>query len=417
VNVGDEKLTTQDDIKEFRSLDSKDSGKQFILLVGKGKEGWNCRSLFSVALFREPKSKIFVLQATMRCLRSITNVQQEGHVYLSADNYEILAEELESNFRLSIDDFQSSGESNKKKVTVRVRKPPVFVDMVEKTTMFNIREKNVEHGFSLKLDELDAGNYRIVTEVHDVQELYSKAEATQDLSELREDIEYTPIMLVAEIARYLNKSPIEIEEILEQSKEGIEGILEWVNQANRILYEAVIPRLFKHLYDINELTGAPHKVRKLLVKDPLDGDEGYEISVDPELFAEMSMSDYARFEEKSFHLSGYGFDSKPEFDFFNRNLPNASIKKIWFTGMLTNGQTEFNVHYIDPETYALRTYYPDFLIELMDGKFLIAEIKGEHLINDQVTLAKIEYARQMADANSMRYVLVPGKQAAQWIIG
>jgi hypothetical protein len=285
--------------------------------------------------------------------------------------------------------------------------------MVEKTTMFNIREKNVDQGFSLKLEELDARNYRIVTEVHDVQALYGKAEVTQDLSGLREDIEYTPIMLVAEIARYLNKSPIEIEEILEQSKEGLEGILEWVNQANRILYEAVIPRLFKHLYDINELTGAPQKVRKLLVKDPPDGDEGYEISVDPDLFAEMTMSDYTQFEEKSFHLSGYGFDSKPELDFFKTNLPNEAIKKIWFTGMLTNGQTEFNVHYIDPETNALRTYYPDFLIELTNGNYLIAEVKGEHLIHDPVTMAKIEYAKQMAEASKMRYVLVPGMQAGQ----
>ena len=50
--------------------------KQFILLCNKGREGWNCRSLFGVALFRSPKSTIFVLQATMRCLRQITDNQQ-----------------------------------------------------------------------------------------------------------------------------------------------------------------------------------------------------------------------------------------------------------------------------------------------------------------------------------------------------
>ena len=51
--------------------------KQFILLCNKGREGWNCRSLFGVALFRSPKSTIFVLQATMRCLRQITDNQQK----------------------------------------------------------------------------------------------------------------------------------------------------------------------------------------------------------------------------------------------------------------------------------------------------------------------------------------------------
>lgn len=66
VNVGDDKLTTNDDIREFNRLDTEGSEKQFILLVNKGREGWNCRSLFGVGLFREPKSKVFVLQATMR---------------------------------------------------------------------------------------------------------------------------------------------------------------------------------------------------------------------------------------------------------------------------------------------------------------------------------------------------------------
>ncbi|MFM5953418.1 MAG: hypothetical protein ACKOPE_03845 [Novosphingobium sp.] len=74
VNVGDPKHTTNDDERAFRRLDYPESDKQFIILVNKGREGWNCRSLFGVALFRKPNSKIFVLQASMRCLRSIGDV-------------------------------------------------------------------------------------------------------------------------------------------------------------------------------------------------------------------------------------------------------------------------------------------------------------------------------------------------------
>ena len=107
VNVGDSTLTTNDDIREFNQLDSAHSTKQFILLVNKGREGWNCRSLFSVGLFREPKSKIFVLQATMRCLRSIGESQHTGHVYLSDSNMQILNDELLQNFRISADDLQN----------------------------------------------------------------------------------------------------------------------------------------------------------------------------------------------------------------------------------------------------------------------------------------------------------------------
>lgn len=61
VNVGDEKITKSEDIRDFNNLDiagTAGSKKQFILLVNKGREGWNCRSLFSVALFRSPKSKV-----------------------------------------------------------------------------------------------------------------------------------------------------------------------------------------------------------------------------------------------------------------------------------------------------------------------------------------------------------------------
>ena len=86
VNVGDDKITTNDELREFNNLDTSGSEKQFILLVNKGKEGWNCRSLFGVALYRKPRSKIFVLQASMRCLRQIGVGQQTGHIYLSEDN-------------------------------------------------------------------------------------------------------------------------------------------------------------------------------------------------------------------------------------------------------------------------------------------------------------------------------------------
>lgn len=89
VNTGDEKVTKDNDIKAFNDLDvvgSLGSQKQFILLCNKGREGWNCRSLFGVALFRSPKSTVFVLQATMRCLRQITDDQQSHRPPLEGEH-------------------------------------------------------------------------------------------------------------------------------------------------------------------------------------------------------------------------------------------------------------------------------------------------------------------------------------------
>ena len=125
VNVGDEKITKSEDIRDFNNLDiagTAGSKKQFILLVNKGREGWNCRSLFSVALFRSPKSKVFVLQATMRCLRKITDEQLMATVYLSKENMDILDDELKKNFRTSIEELVVKKDKKRKKVPVRVER-------------------------------------------------------------------------------------------------------------------------------------------------------------------------------------------------------------------------------------------------------------------------------------------------------
>ena len=59
VNVGDPKLTSNEDIREFNRLDTPGSEKQFILLVNKGREGWNCRSLFCSSALPQTEIKDF----------------------------------------------------------------------------------------------------------------------------------------------------------------------------------------------------------------------------------------------------------------------------------------------------------------------------------------------------------------------
>ena len=127
-----QKITKNEDIKNFNDLDKPGtvgSEKQFILLVDKGREGWNCRSLFGVALYRSPKSKIFVLQATMRCLRKITDVKQTANVYLSKGNFDILNDELKQNFRMTIEDLKQKNKPEKKKVKVRYNKPARYIKL------------------------------------------------------------------------------------------------------------------------------------------------------------------------------------------------------------------------------------------------------------------------------------------------
>ena len=94
-----------------------------------GREGWNCRSLFGVAMYRSPKSKVFVLQATMRCLRQITDEQQEATVFLSKENEEILNDELQKNYNMVISELKPSSEKEKRRYRVRVMPPEVKIPL------------------------------------------------------------------------------------------------------------------------------------------------------------------------------------------------------------------------------------------------------------------------------------------------
>ncbi len=433
VNVGDEKLTKNEDLREFILLDTEASQKQFILLVGKGKEGWNCRSLFAVALFRKPDSTIFVLQATMRCLRAITTEQLCGQVFLSIENKEILENELENNFRMSTNELGNNATPRPERHIYVRKKIPVTI--WERVPEFSITELKPGK-FRLFDSDFDESKYHKTVGEHSITNIDSET-VRQDV-ESKKERQFTELSLIAELSIFLTQhekdredssknvvrhSPVEIRELLEQSEEGINAILEKVNYANSILYDFVIPKLFSKLYEVKYVESEPRPVTKYIVKDPPtenideNGQHFYKMRFDDADYVSDVSAQYSAFSqnagnEKSFDLSGYGFDSKSERAFFDRNLLNNSqIKHIWFTGMLTHGQSEFFVRYIDPETHTLRAYYPDFLVEMENGEFFIVEIKGENLIDSPTTQAKVEYARQMFSGHNMHYVFVPSKYA------
>jgi len=421
VNVGDEKLTTNDDIREFNRLDTPDSEKQFILLVNKGREGWNCRSLFGVGLFRAPKSKVFVLQATMRCLRAVGEAQHTGHVFLSDDNLEILNDELQQNFRISADDLQNVA-SDKERVQIRVVEPPVKIKLVRVRKQYTVREKTLATGTSLELDRSDTEAWAELVEryrlIETQQEGLTTADAAKaassrsfDLTQRRERRIFSRLTLVAEIARYLNLSPSDIEDLLDTTKEGTEELVEIVNEFNEILYDEIIPRLFKLLFDLDETQKTEeHEVE--LIKLPPSG--YYEVTAAKDKIVRSTDAKEAEI-GKSFHLDTYCFDSNPERTLFWDLLCEQRVKKIYFTGMLTHGQSDFFIQYIDPDSRTVRSYYPDFVFvrEEPDGteKYVIVEVKGDHQIDDAVVQAKKDFAQQIAVASGMEYRIIKSSDA------
>lgn len=415
VNVGDAKITSDDDIREFNRLDTPSSDKQFILLVNKGREGWNCRSLFSVALYRSPKSKVFVLQATMRCLRSIGNIQETGHVYLTSENMETLEAELQANFRISTDEMQNAG---KDKIAVQIKpvKPIEKIKLKRIKRKFNMKPKELVDGQELGLKKIDVSGYRIMHQQVDgltADEFANRPKQTTEITHIKEQVEFTRYNLTAEVARYLNTSCLKIEQVIDSTKEGFDEILKMVNQFNETLYDHVIPRLFGLLYDI-ESEQEEEEFEVSIVKEPPLDPGYYEMSASKGMVVGIKDEAAKDYVNHSFHLDNYCFDSKPERDFFWHVLQAKKVDKIWFTGMLTHGQSDFFIQYVDPDTHQVRSYYPDFLIRKNDGSLIMVEIKGEHMIDHPTVKAKQEYAEMMAKASQvpMSYEIIPSKQAA-----
>ena len=411
VNVGDEKITKSEDIRDFNNLDiagTAGSKKQFILLVNKGREGWNCRSLFSVALFRSPKSKVFVLQATMRCLRKITDEQLTATVYLSKENMDILDDELKKNFRTSIEELVVKKDKKRKKVPVRVKEPPRTLRMNRLHYKYSLETKHYDSRLSFGLKEIEIENYDATMYVKEGLTT-SSVMSESNVNYMVSKTAYTEITLVAEVAKYFpDIRCTEVARILRESEEGIDKILVAVNEYNDIIYDKIVPTIFEALYRVNKEI-VKENVDVKLLKRPKEGGY-YKFSGNEDLIIMQNSEDSVvmKNKDKSFHADTYVFDSKPELQLFSQLLANEHVKKAYFTGMFTADQTDFYVPYIDPESNRLRKYYPDFLVKMDDGSYLILEVKGDNMIDDPVVKAKGAAAEEVAVESSMKYEMLKG---------
>jgi hypothetical protein len=413
VNVGDANYTTNDDERAFRRLDYPECDKQFIILVNKGREGWNCRSLFGVALYRQPTSKVFVLQASMRCLRSIGDVQHTGHIYLSEANLAILDSELEQNFRMTVEDLKSAGK-DKETIQVRVNEP-VKIKIKRVRRSFHLEEKAAVEGADLGFNMADktawaelTDRYRILAVQRDELGPAKVHDRITDLTSRRTKLTFSPLMIASEVARYLNRSPFEMEALIASSKQGFPAAVEAVNCYNELLHDVIIPRLFGHLYSLNP-TEEAEEYEVELVKVPAEG--FYCVTAARDKIVRETDEAAVSVAHKSFHLDTYCFDSKPEQTLFWDLIREGKVRKLYFTGMLTHGQSDFFIQYIDPDSKTVRTYYPDFLFERDDGKMVIVEVKADYHVDTPVVRAKREFAEQMAVASGMTYELIKSTDA------
>ncbi|USI79102.1 DEAD/DEAH box helicase family protein [Sphingopyxis sp. USTB-05] len=409
VNVGDEKLTTDEDIREFNRLDTESSDKQFILLVGKGREGWNCRSLFGVALYRKPKSRIFVLQSTMRCLRSIGDVQETGHIYLSAENMEILKDELQQNFRVTTDEIGPKKTDDNETYIVTAVPPPVVLTITRRRQLFQTRRKDEPERLAFDLSDAALEPYRAILRRR--KAVNAAIDEQEDVTARLENRKFSEYTLVAEAARYFagdSVSPFDISTMLESTDAGLPRLVEAVNMSNDVLYDLVIPSIFHAIFEIKTFDDSVEEKIELVkgYNPETNSVPSFTFRAKPQLVASRDFPEYVGTRHRTFHLDHYCFDSQPEIDFFEKVLKLNDGDKIYFTGMLVHGQSGFRVNYIHPESRTVCNYYPDFLILREDGSTHLVEVKSAWKENDPIVLAKKEASERLAEDSKFHYSLL-----------
>ena len=152
---GESKVSKEDEIYklekdaeyQFLRLDKPDSIKRVVLLVGIGKEGWDCKSLTGVILSQKGDcDKKVVLQTSCRALRKIDkNRIEKALIVLNEDNADILNKELKQICHTNIEALQN--QNNSEKVikfynrTEKLKLPAIdYIDLEINTKIETIKE-------------------------------------------------------------------------------------------------------------------------------------------------------------------------------------------------------------------------------------------------------------------------------------
>jgi hypothetical protein len=365
--------------EEFLKLDTAESKKQFILLVGKGTEGWNVRSLVATALYRKPTSSIFVLQASTRCMRSIGDNSIPATIFLSNENAIILEKELKKNFDVTRADLERQ-ESEKvdlelnvlKKRKVKVNKVLKEIISIKKKQPKDIILKSIEdYASSIKEGVITEGGILLDK---DNKTAYIQTKSKKEKKWVKTSI--SPYHFISNLSIRTHLPCLTIKEIIDTNDLKIDD-KESLNTNNYYdILNLISQDITNQIFD--------YKENRTLIEEELELTKNFPFK----LSRDKGKSKLVIYKEEGddsrlgFHINPYSFDTDDEKDLFLflREVlePREAITDVYFTGNITDSShTDFYFEYWNPTKEKISRYFPDFLIETNKGRFIVIEVKGD----------------------------------------
>jgi hypothetical protein len=403
--------------EEFLNLDRIESRKQFVLLVGKGTEGWNCRSLCSVALFKKPKSTILVLQSTTRCLRAIGDNSTVARIFLSSENYRILDRELKNNFAMGAAELEGLEQETNEHTLIVEKKKRLIVKKILKEIV-SISEAKPEN-ISLNLKQFKPDEAVVVTEggIELSQSGVARyLEARSVVKTIEEKGGFTYYEIVEIINRDTHLPCSFIETVFEANKLERKELVKKINDNPKLL-AFLSQSILAQVYQYEEKQEIVEEEIELTKFDTFH------------LNVQKSREPLVVYREKAeegwgesrigFHINPYNFDSGDEKDLFKHLYQvlddDEAVTDAYFTGGLTHeSQNDFYVEYWSPEHQRMAKYFPDFLIETTKGRYLVVEVKNPAQKQDYEA-NKVAYKGSLGDVTNEVFAKELGFQDFQKI--
>jgi len=397
---------SSDDIKDLfdNRINEPYLPYRVFLLVNKGTEGWNCPSLFAIALARKLSAgrNNFILQAACRCLRQIPGNIHKAKIYLSKNNVSILDTQLSETYGESLQELNNACQdiTTDRVILRKVEIPPISLKKRIRKVIPIDKQLSISQ---IKLKRPQFEKDKATKIVYDLKEipgrkgvLIAKKEEKFAIEEDFADtysftVELSSLYRLPLIAIHQKlKSLYPKGEIPESHTYKIKKQIEEQLKNYRIIEEEVeeaLALIRPEGFSKEEKDGKKIYTTEIIYHK----DRAKELLISYEKFKKINKKDLG------FHYTPYLFDSKPEVDFFEKllvrlNEDPTDVEDVYFTGGVNDPKkTNFIFEYKGKDK-KYHNYSPDFLIKKKNGKIVIVEIKAERFKDEakEKEMRKIE---------------------------